>query len=177
MENAKFATIGVSVLVLCSVSASVFAGGISGLLLSDKQELLDVAMIDWNACKGYENISNILVGDFNADGVLDLAALLVSDTKKEPVKWKEELVLEKSLELTALVSQSGGGYRRLVLERLPTFMPTNIALRYSQPSDWEKTGIDQVDQSRDYIVRVYCERSEVIYSWNNDGFVLHPLSY
>ena len=155
---------------LCSTSVSAFGSDMFGLLLGKGRKILNPAHINWVSCKGYDDLSNIIVEDFNGDDVFDVAALLLSEADEKPVEWKGKLVYGKTLELTALVSESDGGYKRFVLERLPTFMPTEIAIKY------EHASIGQGDRIMGQIVRVYCERSETVYQWNNEDFLSYTRS-
>ena len=146
-------------ILLCLLPCTVSCAGLSKTdqLFNDLgpgRKVLNLSDINWKSCKGYGNLSNLVVDDFNGDNLLDIAVLIVNDIDKPPVEWNGELVQEREIELVVYMNQGSGKYKKISLEKLPTFFPTEITIKL------QSNGID----------RVYCERSETVYYWDNNKF-------
>ena len=138
--------------------------------------LMKVDEINTKSCNNYGAFSTIVEGDFNNDDKRDYAFLVVTNIAESTTKWAGAELRRVNIELIALIDDSQEQFKGLVLERLPSYLPSDVFIQLKKPGTIKRSDGSVIELSKPGINRIYCEKSESLFYWDKAAFQQTPIS-
>ena len=120
--------------------------------------------IDEKSCKPIPGSPGHVIADFNGDGQMDFAALLMIGKEGEPIQWQGQVLRKRNYAFAIFLADKKVGFRVKFSRRFESYAPLSAYLEPQNPGPV----IDR-DTNRNVVIQhaavvfVFCEKSASIY--------------
>lgn len=138
--------------------------------LPPEMRILEAADLNDNDCYP-ETSPGRVNGDFNVDGLMDYAVMLVSRKTGGSVKWNDEVLHAADFKLLVFLAQGGGTFRKFALWDSSGYLPGVFGIKPQPRGRVTPSGSDKGIELKAPAIKWFaCGKSSAIYYWTGSGF-------